>query len=102
MHGMGAISDEDKLDAEEAKKVLRRTARMARPFRKTIFGALTFTALSTLGVVLGPVILGWGIDNGITPGDSEVLRNAVIFYLSLIHISEPTRPPLLSRMPSSA
>ena len=83
MHGMGAISDEDKLDAEEAKKVLRRTAAMARPFRRTIFGALAFTALSTLGVVLGPVILGWGIDNGITPGDSEVLRNAVIFYLGL-------------------
>ncbi|MGA7757732.1 MAG: ABC transporter ATP-binding protein [Ilumatobacteraceae bacterium] len=80
---MGAISDEDKLDAEEAKKVLRRTAAMARPFRKTIFGALGFTALSTLGVVLGPVILGWGIDNGITPGDSEVLRNAVIFYMGL-------------------
>ena len=83
MHGMGAISDEDKLDAEEAKKVLRRTAAMARPFRKTIFAALAFTALSTLGVVLGPVILGWGIDNGITPGDSEVLRNAVIFYMGL-------------------
>ncbi len=83
MHGMGAISDEDKLDAEEAKKVLRRTATMARPFRKTIFGALAFTALSTLGVVLGPVILGWGIDNGITPGDSAVLRNAVIFYMGL-------------------
>jgi ATP-binding cassette subfamily B protein len=83
MHGMGAISDEDKLDAEEAKQVLRRTAVMARPFRKTIFGALAFTALSTLGVVLGPVILGWGIDNGITPGDSSVLRNAVIFYMVL-------------------
>ena len=83
MHGMGAISDEDKLDAEEAKKVLRRTATMARPFRKTVFGALSFTALSTLGVVLGPVILGWGIDNGITPGDSTVLRNAVIFYMGL-------------------
>ena len=83
MHGMGAISDEDKLDADEAKKVLRRTARMARPFRKTIFAALGFTALTTLGVVLGPVILGWGIDNGITPGDTEVLRNAVIFYIVL-------------------
>jgi ATP-binding cassette, subfamily B, bacterial len=84
MHGMGAISDEDKLDADEAKKVLRRTARMARPFRKTIFGALAFTAVSTLGVVLGPVILGWAIDNGITPpGDTAVLRNAVIFYLAL-------------------
>ena len=27
---------------------------------------------------------------------------AAAFRLSLIHISEPTRPPLLSRMPSSA
>ena len=25
-----------------------------------------------------------------------------VLFLSLIHISEPTRPPLLSRMPSSA
>ncbi len=87
MHGMGAVSDEDKLDAEEAKKVLRRTAVMARPFRKTIFGALAFTAVSTLGVVLGPVILGWGIDNGITPGDTTVLRNAVIFYMGLTVIA---------------
>ena len=88
MHGMGAISDEDKLDAEEAKKVLRRTAGMARPFRKTIFAALAFTGLSTLGVVLGPVILGWAIDNGITPpGDTEVLRNAVIFYMALTVIA---------------
>ncbi len=84
MHSMGAISDEDKLDADEAKKVLRRTAGMARPFRKTVFAALTFTVLSTLGVVAGPVILGWAIDNGITPpGDSGVLRNAVIFYMVL-------------------
>ena len=84
MHAMGAISDEDKLDADEAKKVLRRAGRMALPFRKTIAGALAFTAVSTLGVVLGPVILGWAIDNGIAPpGDTEVLRNAVIFYMGL-------------------
>ena len=84
MHAMGAISDEDKLDADEAKKVLRRAGRMALPFRKTIAGALAFTAVSTLGVVLGPVILGWAIDNGITPpGDTGVLRNAVIFYMGL-------------------
>ena len=29
-------------------------------------------------------------------------RTRRMFDLSLIHISEPTRPPLLSRMPSSA
>ena len=84
MFGMGAISDEDKLDADQAKQVLRRAARMALPFKKTILGALCFTVVSTLGVVMGPVILGWAIDNGITPpGDKTVLRNAVIFFLVL-------------------
>ena len=83
MFGVGAISDEDKLDADEAKKVLRRAGRMALPFKKTILGALCFTAMSTFGVVMGPVILGWAIDNGITPGDKTVLRNAVIFFLVL-------------------
>ena len=32
----------------------------------------------------------------------EADRRRVLEMLSLIHISEPTRPPLLSRMPSSA
>jgi len=87
MHMMGAITDEDKLDAEAAKKVLRRAGRMALPFKRTIAGALAFTALSTLGVVLGPVILRWGIDSGITPGDSTVLRNAVIVFLAITAMS---------------
>ncbi|MGE5210609.1 MAG: ABC transporter ATP-binding protein [Acidobacteriota bacterium] len=87
MHMMGAITDEDKLDADEAKQVLRRAARMALPFRRTIFGALAFTALSTLGVVLGPVILRWGIDHGITPGDTTVLRNAVIVFIAITAIA---------------
>ena len=58
--------------------------RMAKPFRRTVAAALAFSAVVDAGVVLGPVILGWAIDNGITPpGDTEVLRNAVIFYLLL-------------------
>ena len=32
----------------------------------------------------------------------EQLVAGVTYTLSLIHISEPTRPPLISRMPSSA
>jgi ATP-binding cassette subfamily B protein len=87
MHAMGAIAEEDKLDADEAKKVLRRAGRMALPFKRTIAAALAFTALSTLGMVLGPVILGWAIDNGIRPKDSDVLRNAVIFYMGLTVVS---------------
>ena len=87
MHGMGAIADEDRLDAEERKKVLRRAGRMALPFKRTIIGALAFTALSTFGVVMGPVLLGYGIDNGITPKDAGVLRNTVIFYMVLTVVS---------------
>jgi len=87
MHAMGAIAEEDRLDADDAKKVLRRAGRMALPFKKTIAAALAFTAASTLGVVLGPVILGWAIDNGIGPKDSDVLRNAVIFYMGLTVVS---------------
>ena len=87
MRAMGAIAEEDKLDADEAKTVLRRAARMALPFKKTIGAALAFTAVSTLGMVLGPVILGWAIDNGIRPKDSDVLRNAVIFYMGLTVLS---------------
>lgn len=87
MQGMGAIADEDKLDADAAKKVLRRAARMALPFKTTIIGALCFTALSTFGVVLGPVILGWAINHGITPKDSSVLRNAVIFFMVITAVS---------------
>ena len=34
MHAMGAIAEEDKLDADEAKKVLRRAGRMALPVQE--------------------------------------------------------------------
>ena len=55
------------------------------------------------------------IEDNIFRGDSRDIGGAQVFggqvlgqalsaaqHLSLIHISEPTRPPLLSRMPSSA
>lgn len=83
MRAMGAVAAEDMLDADETRKVLRRAGRLAVPFKRTIAGALFFTALSTLGIVLGPVVLRWGIDDGITPGDSTVLRNAVIAFGAL-------------------
>lgn len=81
MWAMNAIAEEDVLARDEARRVLRRALRMASPFRRTILGALAFTALSTLGVVLGPAILRWGIDHGITPRDGTTLRNAVIAFV---------------------
>jgi ATP-binding cassette subfamily B protein len=84
MYGMGAVAIEDRLDADEAKQVLRRTAVMARPFRRTIAGAVVFTMISTLGLVLGPLALRYGIDNGIGPGNTAALRDAVIAYILVV------------------
>ena len=48
--------------------------------------------LEQLNIVFGP--------NG--TGKSNIYKAIYLMHLSLIHISEPTRQPATSRMPSSA
>ena len=52
----------------------------------------------------GPIIcsLGYGNEEIADVLKEQTLKAAYVFRLSLIHISEPTRPPSTSRMPSSA
>jgi ATP-binding cassette subfamily B protein len=64
--------------------VLRRAIGMARPFRTTIAAALGFVLLSTLGLLLGPVIVRYGIDHGIDAKDTTTLRNAVFAYVAVV------------------
>ncbi len=81
---VGGVAEDDKLDKEQTRAVLRRAIGMAKPFRRTIAGALGFVLLSTLGLLLGPVIVRYGIDSGIDVGDRSVLRNAVIAYVAVV------------------
>jgi ATP-binding cassette subfamily B protein len=83
---MGGVADDDKLDKEQTRAVLRRAIGMAKPFRRTIAGALGFVLLSTLGLLLGPLLVRYGIDSGIDAGDRTVLRNAVIGYAIVVSI----------------
>jgi ATP-binding cassette subfamily B protein len=87
MWNMGAVTDEDRLDGDETKKILRRAARMAKPFRGTMGTALVFSAITTLGLLLGPLLVRYGIDEGIDKGDRGILRNAVIAYLIVVAMS---------------
>ena len=87
MFRMGGVTEDDKLDAETTKKVLRRTWAMAAPFRRTIWWAVAFTALSTAGLVIGPLLVRYGIDHGIDASNSGVLRNAVIAYLIVVAVA---------------
>ncbi len=84
MFRVGGVTDDDKLDKDQTRAVLRRAVGMAAPFRRTILAALGFVLLSTLGLLLGPVIVGYGIDNGIVANDRGVLRNAVIAYVVVV------------------
>ena len=47
-------------------------------------------------------VLTVAAENEVIDEDARSIMEGAMQVLSLIHISEPTRPPLLSRMPSSA
>lgn len=87
MFRMGGITTDDKLDPEATKRVLRRAIGMAEPFRRTIAGALGFVLLSTLGLLSGPIIVKFAIDNGIDANARDVLRNAVLAYVVVVAIA---------------
>jgi ATP-binding cassette subfamily B protein len=80
---IAAVSAEDRLDRDQAKHVLRRTARMAAPFRRLAYVALLFIALSTLTMLLGPVFVRYGIDEGIRAGEAGPLNLAVVGYVAV-------------------
>jgi ATP-binding cassette, subfamily B, bacterial len=77
----GGVSEEDRLDAVAAKRVLRRTARMLRPQARQVAGALTMVLLWTSTVLAGPYLVKFGIDQGISDGDAGKLNLAIGFYV---------------------
>ncbi len=82
MRGMPAgISEEDKLDAEQAKHVLRRAARMMRPHRRQLYIAVALIVLYTCCILAGPYLVRWAIDSGITAGNASVLNAAIVLYV---------------------
>lgn len=86
MWGMGAVSDEDRLDRVETSRVLRRALHFATPYRRIIVVAFTLVAASTLCIVLGPVLVKVGIDHGIRAGSRRNLDVAVMAYVVVVAI----------------
>ena len=82
-----AVSEDDKLDRDEARQVFRRAARMARPQRKLALTALGFVAMSTSTTLLGPLLLRYGIDDGIRAGDAGALNLAIGIYVVIAVIA---------------
>ena len=80
-----AVSEEDKLSAEEAKHVIRRAFRMLRPYRPEVLVALVVMVLSTLAILAGPALVRYGIDHGVNakPPSARKLNMAAIGYVGV-------------------
>ena len=81
MWSMTAVTDDDKLDRETAKKVIRRSWQFARPYRRTTQAALVLVTFWTATSLAGPVIVKYGIDEGLVKKNGHALNMAVAAYV---------------------
>ena len=77
------IDDEDRLDAGEARRVLRRAAGLLRPQRAAVAAAVAVMVASTLATLAGPALVRYGIDRGLRRGDAGALNLAAGAYLGV-------------------
>ena len=77
------VAEEDQLSRAEARRVLWRSIRMLRPYRVQAVAGILILVLSTLATLSGPLILKYGIDNGLTGPhhNPAALDRAAIAYL---------------------
>src|SRR5581483_6339651 len=59
-----AVDEDDKLSAEEARRVMRRAFRMLRPYRLEVAVAVVVMVVWTLCTLAGPFLLRYAIDHG--------------------------------------
>ncbi|MDZ7732120.1 MAG: ABC transporter ATP-binding protein [Acidimicrobiia bacterium] len=81
------VEEDDQLDRDEVKWVVRRALSMLRPYKRQVAFAITMTVLWTLGILAGPYLVGYGIDHGITPGNVAVLNATVAAYVVVAALS---------------
>ncbi len=77
----GAVDPEDQIDATQARRIMRRTYKMMRPFRAQVIWSLVLIAIYTLLVPAGPLLVRYGIDQGIVKGDVGALNAAVVGFV---------------------
>lgn len=83
MISVSGVSEDDRLDRDEARKVLRRAFRMLGPYRTTMYVALALVVGYTLTTVAGPFIVRHAIDDGISDGDGGALDQMVALYVGV-------------------
>jgi ATP-binding cassette, subfamily B, bacterial len=95
------VAPDDRLDAAEARRILRRAAWRLRPHWRRVFGALIMVVAWTLTVLGGPYLVRIGIDDGISAGNTRVLNAAIVAYVvvaALGYVTNRAQILLISRV----
>ncbi len=87
MWGSAGVDEADKLDHEQARAVLARTLDMLGPHRRQVVLGLSLMVAWTLAVLSGPLLVLYGIDDGIVAHDYQALDMAVIAYIAVAVIT---------------
>ncbi len=78
---MNAVAEEDRLDRDATRRVIRRSWHFAKPYHRTIRTALVLVTIWTATSLAGPVLISVGIDHGISAGNAAALNLAVAGYV---------------------
>jgi ATP-binding cassette, subfamily B, bacterial len=79
--GAGAVSEEDRLSSAQARRVLTRSLRLLRPYRRQSLTTIVVLVVYTAAMLAGPLLVRYGIDQGISRHDGAVLDRVVLGYL---------------------
>ncbi|MCU1392403.1 MAG: putative transporter permease/ATP-binding protein [Ilumatobacteraceae bacterium] len=77
------VAEDDKLDREATRQVIRRSWQFAAPYHRTIVAAFVLVAIWTSTTLAGPVLVSYGIDHGITKRNVHVLDVTVGVYIAV-------------------
>jgi len=76
-----AADAEQQLDRAESRRVMRRLARLLRPYRRSIVVAVGVLTLQTACLLAGPLLVRRGIDQGIRGQVGRALDQSAVAYL---------------------
>jgi ATP-binding cassette subfamily B protein len=77
------VSSDEKLSRDDARHVLRRSARLLRPYRRRVITATLVLVGQTACILAGPALVGYGIDAGLNHHNAGALNLAAGLYLTV-------------------
>jgi ATP-binding cassette subfamily B protein len=77
----GAFDPDDALDRDAARRVLRRSMRLLRPYRRDVVESVVLIVMWTLSTLAGPYLIKYGIDQGLSGQNVTALDVAVAAYV---------------------